>query len=527
MFRCGAKPVAGGYSESGRPARPGLAGEPASQGITGGDLVYIVMVASECARVAQAGGLGDVVFGLSRELEIRGHAVELVLPKYAATQYGDVWGLQVSYEDLWVPWFGAVIRCTVWFGWVHGRKCFFIEPHSANNFFGRELLYGYCDDAERFAFFSKAALEFLLQANKRPEVIHCHDWQTGLVPVLLFEQYRDGLANQRVCYTIHNFRHQGLTGEQVLWATELGRPEHFLHQDRLGDDTHYRAANLMKGGVVYSNFVTTVSPNHAGEVRYGDGGFGLGHALHEHHQKFGGVLNGVNYDMWNPEIDPFLPTRYSIDSLDGKYASKERLRERFWLRKTWSPIVAYVGRLDEQMGMHLVHHALFYALANGAQFVLLGDGFHGGINGHFRHLKQHLNEHPDCHIEVGYREELAHLVYAGADMVVVPSQFEPCGLVPMIAMRYGTVPLVRAVGGMVDTVFDRDWSDRPPGERNGYVFHQTDDWAVESALGRAIRLWFDQPGEFRQLMVNGMAQDHSWAQPGQDFLNIYEYIRHK
>jgi starch synthase len=490
--------------------------------------MYIVMVASECAPAAKSGGLGDVVFGLSRELEIRGNAVEIILPKYASMRYSDIWGLQPCYHDLWVPWYGAAVRCTVFFGWVHGRKCFFIAPHAAENFFGRDLLYGYSDDAERFAFFSKAALEFLMRAGKRPDVIHCHDWQTGLVPVLLYEQYREVMPFQRVCYTIHNFRHQGLTGPQVLWATQLGRPEHYLDAVRLGDDTHYRTVNLMKGGVVYSNFVTTVSPTHAGEARYGDYGFGLSHALGVHQGKFGGVLNGVDYDVWNPEIDPLILARYPVWDIDCKYQDKEALRDRFWLRKTWSPVVAFVGRLDEQKGMHLVHHALFYTLAQGGQFVLLGDAnHHDGISGHFRHLKNYLNDSPDCHLEIGYQEELAHLVYAGADLLVVPSLFEPCGLAPMIAMRYGTVPVVRAAGGMTDTVFDRDYSARPPWERNGYVFHQADNDAIESALHRALGLWFGYPAEFRQLMGNAMRADYSWARPAQDYLDIYDYIRHK
>ncbi len=485
------------------------------------------MVTTECAPVAKAGGLGDMVFGLSRELEIRGHAVEIVLPKYASMRYDYVWGLQVSYHDLWVPWYGGAVRCTVWFGYVHGRKCFFLEPHSGDNFFDRDRLYGFGDDVERFAFFSKAVLEYLFQANKRPDVIHCHDWQTGLVPVLLYEQYRDVLSCQRVCFTIHNFRHQGICGPQVLWATQLGRPDHFLSGERLGDDTYFRAVNLMKGGVVYSNFVTTVSPNHAGEARFTGHAFGLGHVLHVHQGKFGGVLNGVDYDVWNPETDPLLPARYSVGQLDGKYENKRRLRERFWLRDAWSPVVAYVGRLDEQKGMHLVHHALFYALERGAQFVLLGGGLHNGINGHFWHLKHYLNDNPDCHLEIGYTEELAHLVYAGADLLVAPSMFEPCGLSTMIALRYGTIPVVRVVGGMADTVSDRDYGQCPPAERNGYVFHQADNQAIESALSRALGLWSDYPGEFRQLMVNAMRRDYSWARPGHDYLNIYEYIRHK
>src|SRR5215469_7126908 len=276
------------------------------------------MVAPECAPAAKAGGLGDVVSGLSRELEIRGNAVEIILPKYDGLRHSDIWGLEPSYHDLWVPWYGGTVRCTVWFGYAKGHKCFFIEPHPAASFFGRDRLYGYEDDPARFAFFSKAALEFMLQANKRPDVIHCHDWQTGLVPVLLSEQYRSVMPNQKVCYTIHNFRHQGTSDEHTLWATQLGRPEHFLDADRLGDDFRYRGLNPMKGGVVYSSFVTTVSPNYADEALYGDSSSGLGRTLKEHQEKFRGVLNGVDYDVWNPETDPFLAARYTADTIEDK-----------------------------------------------------------------------------------------------------------------------------------------------------------------------------------------------------------------
>jgi starch synthase len=490
--------------------------------------VYIVMVASEFAPTAKAGGLGEVVSGLSRELAIRGNAVEIILPKYASLRYSDIWGMEPSYRDLWVPWYGGAVRCTVWFGYARGHKCFFIEPHSAASFFGRDRLYGYEDDAARFAFFSKAALEFMRQANKRPHVIHCHDWQTGLVPVLLHEQYGAAMPDQRVCYTIHNFRHQGTSDERLLWATQLGRPEYFLDADRLGDDFRYRGLNPMKGGVVYSDFVTTVSPNHADEALYGDGGSGLGRTLKEHQEKFRGVLNGVDYDVWNPETDPLLAAHYSAGNIEGKSRNTSALRDRFWLRKTHSPVVAYVGRLDEQKGMHLVHHALFYTLAHDGQFVLIGDAHHhDGINAHFWQLKDELNDNPDCHLEIGYREELAHLIYAGADLLVVPSLFEPCGLAPLIGMRYGAVPVVRATGGMIDTVFDRDNSGRRPAERNGYVFHHTDNQAIESALSRALRLWSARPREFRTLVANCMRADYSWARPGQEYLEIYEDIRRK
>ena len=487
--------------------------------------MYIVQVATECAPVAKVGGLGDVVYGLSRELQNRIHWVEVILPKYDCMRYDQIWGLEKIYNDLWVPWYGGAIHCSVWAGHVHGLRCIFIEPHSQDNFFGRREYYGYPDETLRFAFFSKAALEFLLKTGRRPDIIHCHDWQTGLVPVLLFEIYKPhGMWNSRACYTIHNFKHQGICGHNILSATGLGRPEHYSHYDRMRDNFNPGALNLMKSGIVFSNAVTTVSPQYAWEVLYTDQGFGLGHTLKVHQQKFTGVLNGIDYDVWNPEVDRHIPARYGPANLDGKYRNKEALRDRLWLRKTFKPIISFVGRLDPQKGIHLIRHTLHFSLANGAQFVLLGNSPDAGINSAFWQLKHQVNDNPDCHLELRYDEELSHLIYAGSDMLIVPSIFEPCGLTQMIALKYGTVPVVRAVGGLVNTVFDRDYSDKPPGERNGYVFHQTDTRAIESALFRAIGLWNSYPGEFRELMLNGMYYDFSWNHPGQQYLEMYHHI---
>jgi starch synthase len=488
--------------------------------------MYIVHISSELAPVAKVGGLADVVFGLSRELEIRGNDVEIILPKYDCLWYEEIWGLSTTYNDLWVPWFGGGVHCTVYFGMVHGRRCYFIEPHSNDNYFNRGSFYGSQDDVMRFAFFSKAAIEFLLNSGKRPSIIHCHDWQTGLVPVLLWEIYhRMGMHDQRVVYTIHNFQHQGVHGEPVLFGTGLNRREYYFHRDRLGDDHNPKAINIMKGGIVYSSFVTTVSPKHAWEARYTDQGKGLGHTLAVHGGKFGGVLNGVDYEVWNPEIDRFLPHHYDVWQLDGKYANKEALRERLMLRKDYKPVIAYIGRLDHQKGLHLVRHAIFYALQRGAQFVLLGSSPDQAVNNEFWHLKNHLNENPDIHIELGFNEQLAHIIYAGADMVVVPSIFEPCGLAQLIALRYGTVPIVRAVGGLADTVFDRDYANTSYEYRNGYVFHNTDFPAIESAMDRAIGLWYEYPKEFRRLLSNGMDFDYSWNHPGTHYLAIYNHIK--
>ena len=490
--------------------------------------MFIIMVSSECAPVAKVGGLADVVNGLTRELEIRGNDVEIILPKYDCMRYDQIWGLQIEYNDLWVPWYGGAIHSSVWFGFVHGRKCFFIEPHSQDNFFNRGTFYGCGDDNMRMAFFCRAALEFMLKANKRPDIIHCHDWQTGLIPVMLYEIYKfQGMHNQRVCFTIHNFRHQGIGGGNILSATGLCRPDYYYNPTRLRDDSNHGALNFMKGGIVYSNFVTTVSPRHAWEARFSDQGHGLGHSLHTHLGKFGGILNGIDYDVWNPEEDALIPHRYSSKTLPEKYRNKDALHDRLLLRKDFKPVIAYVGRLDHQKGVHLIRHGLFYSLSNGAQFVLLGSSPQQDITNHFRHLKHQLNDNPDCHLEIGYNEELAHLIYAGADMVIVPSLYEPCGLIQMMALKYGTVPIVRAVGGLADTVFDRDYSDRPPDERNGYVFYDDNYGALESAMHRAIGLWYAYPEEFRKLVVNGMQYDYSWNHSGQHYLNIYEYIRHK
>ncbi|NCO73651.1 MAG: glycogen synthase GlgA [Cyanobacteria bacterium] len=491
--------------------------------------MYIVHIASECAPVIKAGGLGDVVYGLSREIENRGHTVEIILPMYDCMRYDHIWGLHDAYKDLYVPWYDGAIHCSVYCGWVHGRLCFFIQPHCEDNFFNRGCYYGENDDNMRFAFFSKAALEFLFISNKRPDILHCHDWQTGLIPVMLYEMYKwHGMANQRVCYTIHNFKHQGICGSEILEATGLNNAPYYYSYDRLKDNFNPFALNMMKGGIVYSNHVNTVSPHHAWEARYSGVSYGLGHTLELHHYKFNGILNGIDYNIWNPEIDTFIPYQYNISDISNKAKNRQALRERLLLKDDQKPIVAYIGRLDRQKGVELVHHSLYYSLHHNAQFVLLGSATESSINSWFSHEKYFLNNNPDCHLELGFNEELAHLIYAGADIIVVPSDYEPCGLTQMIGLKYGTVPVVRGVGGLIDTVFDKDNDqNHQETQRNGFVFYQTDHNALESALGRAIALWYHHPKEFEKLQKQGMEYDYSWKNPGQKYIDLYDFLRHK
>jgi starch synthase len=513
-----------------QPEPPVVEPQPAPpQDTRQGPSLYVVHVAPEMAPVAKVGGLADVVFGLSRELAIRGNHVEIILPKYDTLRQDQIHELQVAYQDLWVPWYDGTVHCTVYFGFVHERKCFFIEPHSKDNFFSRGSIYGFADDVLRYAFFSRAAVEFLFKAGKHPDIIHCHDWQSALVPVFLYEIYQHlGMTHPRVCLTIHNFAHQGLTGMEMLKAGGLHkRPEHFFDYNRLRDNHNPYALNLLKGGIVYSNFVTTVSPRYAYETQELGEGMGLEPTLYAHHMKYGGVVNGIDYDVWNPEVDRHIPVRYGIENLDEKYANKRALRQRLMLADNEKPIVAFIGRLDPQKGLELVRHGIFYALERGAQFVLLGSSPDASINRDFWGLKRMLNDSPDCHLEIGFDEDLSHLIYAGADMLLVPSRFEPCGLTQLIALRYGTIPVVRAVGGLADTVFDKDHANRPLHERNGYVFRDYDNRGLESALGRAVDCYFHHPAHFRDLMKNAMRSDYSWNVPGRDYLNIYDYIRSK
>lgn len=330
--------------------------------------MYIVMIASECAPISKVGGLADVVDGLSRELKLRGHGVEIILPKYDCMKTKLISNLSVYFESMMVPCGDQLINCTVYAGVVSGNNCIFIEPHSDKKYFNRGVFYGQSDDPERFAFFNRAALEFLVKTNKNPDIIHCHDWQTGLVPVLNKDL---NLTQARTCFTLHNMRHHGLCGEDVLKVAGLN-PSEYMRKDRLLDDTNQDYFNLMKGGIIYSDYTNTVSPRYAKEVKDTEQGYGLQDTIRAKGDRYGGVLNGVDYEDWNPELDKKIPANYGADALEDKYKNKDALRKKFYLKPDFKPIIASIGRLDAQKGVHLIRHSLFYAINNGCQFVLLG-----------------------------------------------------------------------------------------------------------------------------------------------------------
>lgn len=486
--------------------------------------MYIAMVSAECAPIAKAGGLGDFVQGLSRELTVRGNAVDVFLPYYDLSRLESVAGLREIDPNLRVPFHDQWLTCRVLGGEMDGVNCLFIDPRSPHGFFQRNRIYGEPDDSERFAFFSRAVLEFLLQSGRRPDILHCNDWQTGLIPVLLYEIYEAlGFTSTRVCYTLHNLGYQGQVDESILRQAGLD-PRRLLVSDRLLDPRDGRVANLLKGGIVYANFVNTVSPRYAWEIQGTDQGMGLQPLLKTHAHKFGGVLNGIDSLVWNPAVDPLIPVNYGVNSLPRKAANRRALRARLGLREVEKPILAIVSRLDCQKGVELMLHGIRYALAHDSQAVLLGAALDPVIAERFARLKAETDPNPDCHLELGYDETLAHLIYAGADLILIPSLYEPCGLAQMIAMKYGVVPIVRRVGGLADTVFDANYSDKPFEIRNGYLFDDLTEAGLEGAMSRALGLWRDYPEYFRQLRVNGMRADFSWSLPAQQYLDIYTHL---
>ncbi|MDR3211930.1 MAG: glycogen synthase GlgA [Planctomycetota bacterium] len=488
--------------------------------------LYIVMITPEVAPCAKVGGLGDVVQGLGRELEKRGHKVEIIAPMYSCMRYETIEDLHEVYGELWCPHYNQWRSEKVFQGRVGGGlTANFI---TGGDYTQRPAIYGYNDDLQRFSYFCRQAMEFMFKTNRRPDIIHCHDWTTGLVPAILWDIYQPlGWNNSRVVYTIHNNECQGLCGfpDKLLGLVGLNHAQ--CHRpDRMQDDKNRSCINLMKAGIIYSNFTTTVSPSFASELKTVAGGRGLEQSINKNAARIGGILNGIDYETWNPQTDSKLAAVYSHgENFFEKYKNKTALREWLYLWDAWKPIVSVVTRLTHQKGIELIKRAIYSTLEEKSQFVLLGSAPDPKINNEFMRLQNEFKDNRDVNLYIGYHEDLSRLIYAGSDIFLVPSLFEPCGLTQMIALRYGTVPVVRETGGLKDTVFDLDNSAMGLGGANGFSFRDPTNASLDYGLKRAIRLWFDQPDIFNQLARNGMQCDYSWRHPAVHYENIYNYIR--
>ncbi len=474
----------------------------------------ILFVTSEVTPLASTGGLGDAVAGLSKALQKHGHDVRIVMPLYRSIDRNR---FQVEYRSSCCVHFGN--REEIWVGVWEGRlgtiPIWFVDYE---RYFGRQGLYDEPmgpDNGYRFGVLSKAALQITKDAKFIPHVIHVHDWMTSPVCVFLktWDRILSPLSSTGSVLTIHNLGYQGKCPPGVLEFYGLGRE--YFHADAFED---FGVANLLKGGIQFADAITTVSPTYAREILGPIGGQGLGPYIGRRRGDLFGILNGVDTDIWNPETDPILPARYSRHDLAGKAACKRALQERFGLEvNPRLPIFGIVSRFAAQKGFDLVRGALPQALRDMAiQVVAVGSGdrvtesFMRWMGGAF---PGKANAH------VGFSHDLAHLVEAGADFFIMPSIYEPCGLNQMYSSLYGTLPIVRATGGLDDTVENYDESR---GTGTGFKFWEISDRSLYFTIGWANSTWWDRPDHYRAMQQVGMAKNFTWDQSAREYELVYE-----
>ena len=471
------------------------------------------MIASEAAPWAKTGGLADVVASLPFALESLGHDVTVVLPKYRGI---DVTGAHVQSHRVRQ---GARLRDIAWHTLTLSprRRAVFVETAEL---FDRAGLYGeggvdYADNYRRFDLLSLAALEYASQDTHAPvDIMHAHDWQTGLALARLAVEDRwPSLRRAGRVMTIHNLAYQGVFPRHVV--PELGLPWE-LFQMTTGE--FWGKFSCLKAGINGADFVTTVSPTYASETRTPATGVGLDGVLRALGDRYIGILNGIDTDLWNPLTDPFLPAHFSPENLAGKAVCKRALLAAVGLPQgddaMARPLVGLVSRLVSQKGLDLIDQAKAALVALDAGYVFVGSG----DAKYETRLRGLAAAHPSrVAVRVGFDERLAHLVEAGADIFLMPSEFEPCGLNQMYSLRYGTVPVVRAVGGLHDTI--QPYTARAL-HANGFKFTDGSPAALVRTLQQAVRLYHNVP-VWRRLMTNGMTADHSWRKSAREYGKVY------
>ncbi len=497
-----------GLQAASAPHRPHTRGRAISS-------LHVAMVSPEIRPFAQTGGLGDMVGGLTHALAQLGLKVSLIMPAYRSALHGS-FSLGETGMKFPVPVADRKEEATVLTTQVGpGISVYLIR---ADRYFDRDDLYGtragdYPDNAERFVFFTRAALEVL--RTRPPQVLHCHDWQTALAIVFLKSQpeWYPELSSVRTVFTVHNLGYQGLFSHGDWHLLNLNgslfSPRHLDFYGRI---------NLLKGGLVFADAITTVSPTYAEEIKTPEQGFGLEGVFQERAANVVGILNGADYSVWNPETDPFIAKTYGVEDLSGKQICKGALQRTFDLPGRLDvPLLAMVSRLTSQKGFDLLEQAWDELLRRDVQFVLLGDGE--------RRYEERLSEvvarYPGrVGFRTGFDEALAHGIEAGADLFLVPSRYEPCGLTQLYSLKYGTVPLVRATGGLRDTVEDYDPKTR---RGNGFLFGPFEPSAFLEAVDRALDL-FRHKRQWTALIKRAMAADFSWGRPAREYVGLYQRL---
>jgi starch synthase len=484
----------------------------------------ILFVSSEAVPFAKTGGLADVAGALPHELARMGHQVRLLLPRYgtiAAAAHGlKEWG------QLAVPTAAGVVSAVVDEGRLPGSDAaVFTLGHDP--LFARQGLYGeagadYPDNLERFSFFCRATMELLLAFAKvsrwTPDVLHAHDWQAALSVVYLKSLYasRPEFKDLGALFTVHNLGYQGLFPAPVFPKTGLG-PELFTPKTL----EFFGQVNLLKGGLVLADLLTTVSPTYSREIQAPEHGFGLDGVLRERRDRLTGVVNGIDVEVWNPATDPHLPARYSESDLAGKRRCKEALQKELALPVRDVPLLAVISRFTSQKGLDLVAAALPELMRLDLQVALLGTG-DPALELQFQSL--HMRYPDKLGVRIGFDDVLAHAIEAGADLFLMPSRYEPCGLSQLYSLRYGTVPVVRKTGGLADTVVAYTPRTAADGTATGFAFQEPTPEALLTTILLALRVYANR-AEWEALMQAGMTTDVSWAKSAKAYGALYQRLQ--
>jgi starch synthase len=485
----------------------------------------IACIATEAVPLAKTGGLGDVVGALLPALERFGHEVALFLPLYRQAREA---GLAITPAglNLRIPLGSSLVEGTVQTTKLPGsnvRVYLIDQPH----YFDRPGLYqadgkDYPDNLERFAFFDRAVLEAIRRLDFRPDILHVHDWQTGLIPVYVDELYRDepGFASVGTLFTVHNLAYQGVFRPENLALAGLDR-----RPDAAQRLEFHGQLNLLKSALVYADMLSTVSPRYAREIQTPEYGHGLDGLLRARSGDLRGILNGIDMHAWSPAHEPMLAARYDAATAGrGKPLCKAWLQRRVGLAERPDiPLFAQIGRLDPQKGWDLLADVADDLLRGDVQLIVLGEG-----QPRYHRLLARLEDRYPGKVRafLEFSNDLAHQIEAGADLFLMPSLYEPCGLNQLYSLVHGTVPIVRATGGLADTVVDATPRNLAEGTATGFVFDDPTPEALGAAIGRALALWPDRAA-WHRLMAAGMRTDWSWDQAAGTYDALYHEVRHR
>jgi starch synthase len=477
----------------------------------------VAVLASEVVPFAKTGGLADVAGALPKFLSRQGAEVKVFLPLYRETRKKG-FDLLPTARDLKLDWPGGGERFSL-FEFKDGAVTFYF--FEKDGFFDRDYLYGtpqgdYEDNGERFAFYSRAALETLRWIGFRPDIIHGHDWQAAIVLAFLKHLYGEDpfFAYTRSLFTIHNLAYQGLFGKDVLGR--VGLPESLFNMEDL---EFYGKVNYLKAGLLYSTAVSTVSRRYSQEIQTPEFGHRLDGLLRKRRQDLFGILNGVDYSDWNPATDKFIIRPFDPTYIDGKKACRADLVRAFSLEpiSEETPVIGMVSRLAGQKGFDILCQALDGLFGLGVALVILGTG----EEIYQKALLEAREKYPRLlGLRIAFDEGLSHKIYAGSDMFLIPSRYEPCGLTQMYSLRYGTVPVVRATGGLDDTIQEYDPVNRAG---NGFRFDDYSATALVSAVKNAVAV-FRQKERWRALIKRAMACDYSWDQSAREYIRLFNKI---